>query len=85
MGKRLALLPVTERAKDKRNIVINIDKNGEYLSVQFVRDNGEVAIGVYELFGWRLTPSDEREEFEKIIRSPPQKLIGKRRAPIQQK
>jgi hypothetical protein len=62
---------VSERAKDKRNKVIDICDNGEVMAVQFVRDDGSIAIGLYKHFGWKLLPPDLAEEWHKKITAAP--------------
>lgn len=71
MAKKANKVEVTERAKDKRNKVIEIDRNGDVLAVQFVRDDGSIAVGFYERFGWKLVPPDLADEWDKEITAAP--------------
>jgi hypothetical protein len=66
----------------KHNKVLNVCDNGEYLTVQFEREDGQIAIGVYKRFGWDRPPTEERAKFEKIIGSPPRRVIGRLKGPI---
>ncbi len=50
---------------------MEIENNGEYLCVQFVRDDGEIAIGSYKRQGWSWAPSEERAELVEMLSSPP--------------
>ena len=72
-------------AKNKNNKVLDIEEDGEYLTVQFERKDGQVVIGMYKIFGWYRMPTQELENFAPIIRSYPRKFVGKRQAPNQQK
>ena len=65
-------------AKNKNNRVLDIEQDGEYLTVQFERANGEVVIGMYKNFGWKRMPSQELEKFLPIINSYPKMTIGRR-------
>jgi len=47
----------TQRARKKamtrnKNRVLEIENDGEYIDVQFVRNNGEVVIGIFKRVGW---------------------------------
>jgi hypothetical protein len=66
--------------KNKNNKVLNIERDGEYLTVQFERKDGQVVIGMYKNFGWYRMPTQELKNFVPIIRSYPRKFVGKRRS-----
>ncbi len=53
------------------NRVMEIENNGEYLCVQFVRDDGEIVSGIYKRQGWAWAPSQERAELVEMLSSPP--------------
>lgn len=58
------------------NRVINIEKDGEYLTVQFVRENGELVIGEYRLIGWGYGPSEELAKVNRVLNSLPSVTYG---------
>ena len=66
----------------KYNRVLEINKNGEYLTVEFERNDGEIAAGEYKLIGWADPPWQERIKFENIINDP-QLQIRRRKEPNQ--
>ena len=51
--------------------VVKVENNGEYVVVQFVRNDGEIAIGSYKRQGWSWAPSEERAELVEMLSSPP--------------
>ncbi len=51
--------------------VIDIEKDGEYIGVQFVREDGEIVIGEYRRIGWSWAPSKNRAELVEMLSSPP--------------
>ena len=51
--------------------VVKVENNGEYVVVQFVRDDGEIVSGCYERIGWAWAPSEERAELVEMLSSPP--------------
>ncbi len=54
-----------------KNRVLDIEKNGEYVRVQFVRDDGQIAIGEYKRFGWARPPKEIAAEFNAVLSRPP--------------
>jgi len=51
--------------------VYNIERDGECLRVQFVREDGEIVIGCYKRIGWSWAPSEDRAELVEMLSSPP--------------
>lgn len=51
--------------------VKGIENDGQYLDVQFVREDGEIVVGVYKRIGWSWAPSKERAELVEMLSSPP--------------
>jgi hypothetical protein len=64
------------RAADKRlrkhqPVVTDISFNGEYVTVAYVRNNGEKVVALYKRYGWNMPPVSEwnrkeRRALEKI-------------------
>ncbi len=59
---------------NRNNRVISIEKDGEYMSVQFERENGEVVQGAYRRIGWNLMPRSEAEDFHRRQALPPKRM-----------
>lgn len=53
-----------------KNRVIAIEDDGKYMDVQYVRENGEVVIGVFKRIGWALAPAEILNDVIKRLRSP---------------
>jgi len=53
-----------------KNIVTLIEKDGEFIEAQFVRENGEVVIGKYKLFGWAKAPQAIADDINERLRRP---------------
>lgn len=53
------------------NKVVKVENNGDYVVVQFVREDGEIVIGSYRRQGWSWAPSDDRAVMTEILSSPP--------------
>lgn len=51
--------------------VINVENDGEYANVQFVREDGEIVVGTFRRIGWRWAPSAERAEMMEMLSKPP--------------
>ena len=53
-----------------KNRVLEIENDGEYMDVQFVRNNGEVVIGVFKLVGWAEAPAEIHNDVNRRLCSP---------------
>jgi hypothetical protein len=53
-----------------KNLVLEIENDGEYMDVQFVRNNGEVVIGIFKLIGWAQAPAEFHNDVIRRLRSP---------------
>lgn len=51
--------------------VTRIEKDGQFIRAQFVREDGEIVVGEFELIGWSWAPSKERAELVEMLSSPP--------------
>jgi hypothetical protein len=47
-----------------------MEENGQFMDVEFTRDNGERVVGEFELVGWAWAPADEQEAMVRSARSP---------------
>ena len=54
----------------KKARVLEIAPGGKGVTVEFVDEHGETAIGGYRLVGWGLPPTSERAKFEEVLRRP---------------
>ena len=52
------------------NLILEIENDGEYMDVQFVRNNGEVVIGVFKLVGWAEGPAAFHNDVIRRLRTP---------------
>ena len=53
-----------------KNRITNIENDGDFIEVQFVRANGEVVIGTYERFGWTKAPQAVVDDVTERLRHP---------------
>ena len=53
-----------------KNRITNIEDDGEFIEAQFVRENGEVVIGKYKLFGWTKAPQAVVDDVTERLRRP---------------
>jgi hypothetical protein len=53
-----------------KNRIVNIEKDGDFIDAQFVRENGEVVIGMYKRFGWRKAPKAVEDDVNQRLRRP---------------
>lgn len=69
--------------KERKAKVVSMDKDGESLSVEWTRENGERVIGMFSLFGWRRAPTAEYARFHEAQANGPQAVLrpSRRRAP----
>ena len=67
MGARGTREKVMARNKNR---VLEIEQDGEYIEAQFVRENGEVVIGVFKLIGWAQAPAAIHNDVIKRLRTP---------------
>ena len=51
--------------------VVQIENDGDFIRVKFVRTNGEIVLGMYKRWGWAKPPLAEAKEFEAIIKGQP--------------
>jgi len=80
----LRILPMADRtvATDERNIVTAIKNDGDDITAQFVRENGEVVVGIYEQVGWALAPKAYEDDILERIKYPPLTIVyTQRRCP----
>lgn len=57
---------VGDRAK-----ILDIDDNGEILHVEIRQEDGEMAVGIYELLGWTKAPQKVKAKAELELWVPP--------------
>lgn len=69
---------LTPAAKRQFAQVTNLEDDGDFLEVRFVRSNGERVIGIYKRFGWSQPPAKEAAEFEKIFTAAPRSIRRQR-------
>ena len=55
--------------------VVAYERNGEYLDVEFTRNNGERVIGSYKLIGWVDGPAEEGAAIDASLREPPKQIL----------
>jgi len=53
-----------------KNRITNIENDGDFIEAQFVRENGEVVIGMYERFGWARAPQAVLDDITERMRRP---------------
>jgi Cu/Ag efflux protein CusF len=68
-------LPQTLLMTDRRNIVTAIENDGDHISAQFVRENGELVVGIYKRFGWDTAPKAVRDDINERLRLPPLTIV----------
>jgi hypothetical protein len=56
--------------------VIDIQDDGEYLAVKFVRRNGEVVSGMYKLWGWGQPPATVMDEMGFVDRAGAAEMVA---------
>ena len=64
--------PKKPRSKNK---VVRVENNGDYVVVQFVREDGEVCIGEYKRIGWAWAPQAHREDVMARLQLPPVNVV----------
>lgn len=64
-------LPEAEKLMRKTSKVVQIENDGDFIRVKFVRSNGEVVVGMYKRWGWALPPAAEAAEFREIFTAAP--------------
>lgn len=64
---------------DPRNIVTTIEGDGAFIDAQFVREDGEVVIGVFKCIGWSRAPKDVRDDVNERPRLPPLTIVETKR------
>jgi hypothetical protein len=67
--RKAGLARMRNRVEKHQPRVVDIQENGEFVTVQFIRSNGERVTAVYQRFGWNSAP-------RKLV----DKLFGKPRA-----
>lgn len=58
-------------ARSRRPKAHNFEKDGEYLRVEFNRENGERVIGAYKRIGWARGPAEFEADIQRRLSSPP--------------
>jgi hypothetical protein len=58
-----------------KNRVVRIHDNGEYIDVQYVRDDGEVVIGMFQRFGWVKAPQSIVDDVNERLRRPVETVV----------
>lgn len=58
-----------------KNIVTVIENDGDFIEAQFVRENGEVVIGIYKRFGWVKAPQKIVDEVKAALQHPAENVI----------
>ena len=54
-----------------KNRVLDIEDDGEYMTIQWQRKDGQVVSGDFKLIGWCKAPAEIDAETRAIINSPP--------------
>lgn len=86
--------PVVAKVRDPRNIdrqskadarrrkarVVSVRDDGQYISVQYIQDNGEVVSADYKRFGWRQPPREFLAKAWKICATAPETVLHGRPA-----
>jgi hypothetical protein len=62
-----------------KNRVLAIEADGEYMDVQFVRENGEVVIGIFKLIGWAEAPAAVHNDVIARLRRPVEAMTWPKR------
>lgn len=64
-------LGATKGMDGRYHKVLQNEKNGDYLVVQYVDESGEIVIGSFKRMGWHWAPSKDRTETVAMLSSPP--------------
>jgi hypothetical protein len=71
---------VGSEAKVNLGCVVEREKDGEYITVEWTDKNGERVVGVYKFLVWKAAPPGVLAEIRRIIgRAPGTSRIGRRR------
>jgi hypothetical protein len=62
----------------KRDKVLRIEEDGQYITAQFQISTGEWVVADFKLIGWRRCPAAIGAEFDKVINAPPLVTYGRR-------
>lgn len=52
------------------------EKDGDYLQISFVREDGQRVSGLYHRFGWDKAPAEVVQELIEMTALPPQRVVG---------
>jgi hypothetical protein len=66
-----------ESVRRHRPRVTAVESDGKYLSVSWTNNNGERVEADFKLIGWRTMPGKERADLQKVLASPPRRVIGR--------
>jgi hypothetical protein len=64
--------------KERNAKVIDVEKNGEFLSVEYTREDGQRVIGMFKRFGWETAPREIIAEVNSALRQGPIATAGLR-------
>jgi hypothetical protein len=63
----------------ERNIkLFSIDKDGEYMSIEYTKEDGQRVIGMFKRFGWKQAPKEIIAEVNSALRQGPIATAGLR-------
>jgi hypothetical protein len=68
-----------EELKRFRGKVLAYENDGQYVRLEFNRDNGERVIAEYELVGWSRPPAVLAAELDRRLNMPPVTVVSSRR------
>jgi hypothetical protein len=64
--------------EERKAKVIDVENNGEFLSVEYIREDGQRVIGMFKRFGWDEAPREVIAEVNLALRQGPIQTAGLR-------
>lgn len=64
--------------EERKAKVIDVENNGEFLSVEYLREDGQRVIGMFKRFGWEQAPREVIAEVNSALRQGPIQTAGLR-------
>lgn len=65
--------------KDRQARILTWERDGEFLEVAFVREDGQEVIGLYKRWGWTQPPSEVVDDVLNTLRKGPRRVVGRQK------
>jgi hypothetical protein len=65
--------------KDRQARILTWERDGKFLEIAYVQEDGQEVIGKFERWGWTQPPSEVVQDVLNTLRKGPRRVVGRQR------